>query len=91
MKILLHLLAAIVIVDILWIAIIMPYWCSTPAGKNVYWESLSSIHTFGITMAFLELVLKLGIGFLIFSEHKKSFPNDTSDLYHLSYVQAISK
>ena len=85
MKTIIHLLSALVIVDILWLFIIMPYWSTKSEGKNSYWESLSGIHTFTTIMAFLELFLKLGMIALTFIEYRNNYPNYIADLLKLTY------
>jgi hypothetical protein len=86
-KVLIHMLAALVFVDILWLIIIMPYWNSNSASKNIYWESLSGIHSFVLFIAFLELFLKVGIAGLIFNEYRQVYGNDIGYLLKLSYTK----
>src|SRR5689334_10495406 len=83
-KILIHLNTALILVDILWLIIIMPYWESQSA-KNVYWDSLSGVHTFALILAFIELLLKGGLIALVFLDYKKNYPNDINDLFKLTY------
>jgi hypothetical protein len=80
-----HLLVALIFVDILWLVIIMPFWKSQSGSKNKYWESLSGAHTFALILAFLELVLKGALAGLMFLEYKKSYPEDVNDLFKISY------
>jgi hypothetical protein len=91
-----HILVALILVDVLWIIIIMPYWNSKAGTKNAYWESLSGVHTLGLVLAFLELFLKLGLAVLVFLEYRREFSNDINDLFKISYTypvqnQSISK
>ncbi len=64
----------------------MPYWNSESTAKNPYWESLSTIHSFTLFIAFLELFVKIGLAGLIFLGYKANHPDDVSDLYKLEYV-----
>jgi hypothetical protein len=84
MKVLIHLLLALIIVDILWLIVVMPYW-TNHTGKNSYWDSLSGIHTFTIVMAFLELFLKAAMIGLIFIEFRKHYATYVTDLLQFSY------
>jgi hypothetical protein len=84
MKVLIHLLLALIIVDILWLIVVMPYW-TAHSGKNSYWDSLSGIHTFTIVLAFVELFLKGGMIGLIFIEYRKLYGNYITDLLQFSY------
>ena len=56
-KIILHILAALLVADIIWLIIIMPTWNATV--KNDYWESISGLHSFVLFLAFVELFLKV--------------------------------
>jgi hypothetical protein len=85
MKVLTHLLLALVFVDILWLIVVMPFWTSHTEGKNSYWESLSGIHTFTIVLAFFELFLKLGMIALVFLEFRRLHPQHITDLIQFSY------
>lgn len=84
-KILIQLNSALILVDILWLVIIMPYWGAQSNAKNIYWDSLSGIHTFALVLAFLELFLKGGLIALVFLDYKKNYPNDISNLFKLTY------
>jgi hypothetical protein len=85
-KILIHMLAALIVVDVLWFIIILPYWNSDSA-KNPYWESLSTVHSFVLFVSFIEVVLKAGIAFLIFNEFRTQYPDNVSDLFKISYQE----
>ena len=58
-KIIIHLMSGLIAVDVFWLIIIMPYWNSSLDKRNIYWESLSGIHSFAILFAFVEIVLKV--------------------------------
>ena len=84
-KIIIHMMAGLLLIDIFWLIIIIPYWNSNQGGKNMYWASLSGVHSFAIFMAFIEIILKggiLGIFFLYYKKH-----NDVADLMKLNYEQ----
>jgi hypothetical protein len=85
MKVLIHLLIALVIVDILWLVIIMPYWNSKSTHKNAYWDSLSGLHSFTLVMAFLELFIKVSMAGLIFIEYRNKNGGDISELLKFGY------
>jgi hypothetical protein len=77
---------ALILVDVFWLIIIMPYWRTKLSSPNLYWESLSGVHTFVLILAFLELFLKLSIVGLIFLEYKSTYPNDVSEIFKFSYT-----
>lgn len=68
-KVIIQLLVILIIADLLWMFIQMPLLSHDNLTTNVYWNSLSSIHTLIKCLAFLELVIKglilayLGIDF----------------------------
>ena len=85
-KIVIHLMAGLLIIDIFWLIIIMPYWNSTLGGKNVYWNSLSGVHSFALFMAFVEICLKGGIIGIFFLNYKAKY--DVAELMKLNYEQS---
>lgn len=84
-KIIIHLMAALMVIDVFWLIIIMPYWSSTQGGKNQYWESLSGVHSFAIFLAFIEILLKGGVLAVFFLDYKSK--HDVADLMKLNYEQ----
>jgi hypothetical protein len=56
-KVIIQLVAVLIIADILWMFIQMPL-LSHERANNVYWDSLSGIHTLVKILAFLELIVK---------------------------------
>jgi hypothetical protein len=74
------------VVDLIWLIVIMPYWNSKSTTKNPYWESLSGIHTFALILAFLEMFLKAGISAVLFFEYKLNYPNDINELFKIGYT-----
>ena len=56
-KIIVHILVALVIADIFWLIVIMPYWNSNV--KNDYWNKLSGLRSFVLFIAFIQLLLKV--------------------------------
>ena len=85
-KIIIHLFLALILVDVIWLIVIMPYWNSKSNTKNPYWESLSGIHTFALILAFFEMFLKAGISAVLFYEFKLTYPNDVNELFKIGYT-----
>lgn len=83
-KILFHIVAALIIVDIIWIAITMPYWSTSSKTHSEYWDSLSTVHTIAIILAFVQIAVKALMGYLIFSNFKVQF-KDAGKLFNLNY------
>lgn len=88
MKILIHLLIVLVIADILWLIVMSPYWSSVSQSKH--WESLSTLHTIVIVLAYLEMFIKIAMGALIFGRYKRSYSNALQDLISLSYEKNLT-
>lgn len=83
-KILIHLVSGLIIVDVIWIIIVLPYWNSKSENHNDYWESLSFIHTFSIILAFIEILIKALIGYFLINDYKKQFKS-IKDLFLFNY------
>jgi len=84
-KIVIHLMAGLLVIDVFWLIIIMPYWNSSLGGKNKYWDSLSGVHSFAIFMAFVEIALKGGVLAIFFLDYKSK--HDIAELMKLNYDQ----
>lgn len=89
-KSLIHLTFAIVLIDVLWLLIIIPLWKTTEA-KNEYWQSLSGIHNFTLFVAFMELVVKIGMIFLFVLDFKKFNGDKYIKLFDFNYTEASPK
>jgi hypothetical protein len=63
----------------------MPYWNSKSTNKNAYWDSLSTLHSITLILAFLELFIKGSLAGLIFIEYRNKFGNDISELLKFGY------
>lgn len=83
-KIIFQLLAILIVVDIIWIAITLPYWNSSSKTHNDYWESLSFVHGLAILLAFVQIGLKAFMGLVVFSEYKEEF-KQTNELFTIHY------
>jgi len=83
-KILIHLVLGLIVVDVIWILIVLPYWNTKSENHNEYWESLSFVHTFAIILAFVEIFIKAVIGYLLINDYKKQFKS-IKDLFLFSY------
>jgi hypothetical protein len=57
-KIIVQILALLIVADLIWLIVMIPTWSHEKEDKNLYWNSLSGIHSFAIVFAFLELILK---------------------------------
>lgn len=83
-KILFHLIAGLIIIDCIWIGITFPYWSSGSATHSKYWESLSTVHTLAIILAFVQVGVKAFMGFLIFNDYKNQY-KQVGELFSLHY------
>jgi len=59
----------------------MPTWDHQPSDKSEYWKSLSGIHTFTITLAFLELFIKVLLAAYLVYDFKQKNPQEFSNFY----------
>jgi hypothetical protein len=84
-KILIHLIVIMSIADVLWLIIWQPYWGSDSDDKNVSWDSISGIHGFVIFLAYLELLVKIGLIAVLFTNYKKNYPDKINELFTISY------
>ena len=84
-KIIIHILLALILVDLIWLVVIMPYWNSKSTTKNAYWDSLSGVHTFTLILAFIELFLKAGMAALMLYEFRKAYPLNINELFNFNY------
>lgn len=83
-KIIFQLLSVLVVVDIIWLAITLPYWNSSSTTHNDYWESLSFVHGLAIILAISQIGLKAFMGLIVFTEYKEEF-KQTGELFTIHY------
>jgi len=83
-KIIFQLLAALILIDVIWLIITLPYWNSEPTQHKLYWESLSFVHGLAIFLCFIQMGIKGLMLFLVFSNHKKQY-NETGELFTIHY------
>lgn len=83
-KILFHLISGLIIIDIIWIAITLPYWNSSSETHSEFWESLSFVHTLAIVLAFIQIAIKGLMGYVIVLDYKKQNSSIT-DLFNFNY------
>jgi hypothetical protein len=58
-KIIIQMLAVLVVADLIWIIVMSGAWSHDEENnKYPYWQAIEGMHTFGIVMAYLELILK---------------------------------
>jgi hypothetical protein len=57
-KIIIHLMGGLIVADIIWIVIVLPYWTSS-VKADIYWNSLSGVHSFALWLSFLEILVKV--------------------------------
>jgi len=57
-KLIIHLLVLATVADLLWFIIMMQFW-GVSLPKNAYWSGLSTIHTFALIMAVVEMAIKV--------------------------------
>ena len=74
-KLLFQLLCGLIVVDIIWVAITLPYWSSDSSTHTEYWDSLSGVHTLAIILSFVEIGVKGLMGFLVFQDFQNNFGN----------------
>jgi hypothetical protein len=63
--------------DIIWMIFSFPVW-SHDRQSDIFWNSLSSIHTMGKIFAVIELALKFITIFFLFNSYKTKYPDQTS-------------
>lgn len=83
-KILFQLFVVLIIVDIIWLAITLPYWGSSSKTHNDYWDSLTFVHTLAIFLAFCQIILKGIMGYLVFDTYKQDY-KEAGELFTLHY------
>ena len=74
-KILFQLLLILVIIDIVWISITLPYWSSDSSTHTEYWDSLSGVHTLAIILSFIEIFIKVIMSYLLFDDYQIRYKN----------------
>lgn len=83
-KILFQMMAGLIIVDIIWLVITLPYWGSESETHNDYWESLSFVHGLAIFLAFVQIGVKALTGYIIFENYKKEY-KQSGELFTFHY------
>lgn len=74
-------LGVLIIADIGWLWVMIPHWSHNNKTKNEYWDSLSTIHTIVIILAFVELGIKtLTLAYLTF-DFKQKNPDELRKIF----------
>lgn len=89
-KIIIHILAVLIIADIIWMCVMIPTWSHEEKDKNSFWASLQFMHGVAIFLAALELILKALILAYLAYDFKQKNPNDIHELWSLTYIQSMS-
>lgn len=82
-KIIIHCLCALIVVDIIWMIVMIPYW--NASYNNLTWNSISGLRTFCIILSFVELGLKGFIAWVMLNDYKTACNNNIEDLFKLGY------
>lgn len=89
-KIIFQLFVALLALDLIWLAITLPYWNSTSKHHNDYWESLAFVHGFAIFMAFCQIGLKVFMAYFVFAYYRATYKN-IKDLFSLKNEQSVPR
>ena len=68
-KIIIHLLVALIIIDIIWMFIMFPYW-NNSENEKLYSTTANYLHGWVEICGFLELLVKCGMIFILFTIYK---------------------
>ena len=84
-KMILHLIAGTIVVDIFWMLVIIPYW--NAEYNSIHWNSLGGLRTFVSVLSFVELGIKAFIGWMMFNNYKVECNDNLEDLFKLGYSE----
>lgn len=82
-KIILHLLTGICLADIIWMIVFIPYWNTN--NPTLAWNQIAAIRMYVIVTSFIELGIKLIIGWLIFKDYKEKHNEEIDYLLKFDY------
>ena len=69
-KIIIHLLIALIIIDLIWMFIMFPYW-NNSQNEELYSSTANALHKWVEIFGVLELLVKGGILFILISFYRK--------------------
>ena len=81
-KIIIHLLVALIVIDIIWMFIMFPYW-NNSENEKLYSTTANHLHGWVEICGFLELVVKCGMIFILFTIYKNF--GSISGLFNFKY------
>lgn len=82
-KIILHILAGLCLADIIWMIVFIPYWNTN--NPTLAWNKVAGIRMYVIIVAFIDLGIKIAIGWFIFSDYKEKNNADMEYLWKFDY------
>lgn len=88
LKILIHLTAALILADTLWILFASPGKTIKKTVNIIYWQSLVSINSLCFFLAVVEAILKLILVGLFLYDYRSIFSNDFRFLLNFDYKMA---
>ena len=86
-KIIFQMLLCLVILDILWLVITLPYWSVESKNHKDFWEATSWVRTLATILAFIEIGVKGFMLFITLNNAKKEF-KEISELFTPHYETA---
>lgn len=84
LKIIIHILIAASILEIIWFFFSLPSFFFL-TETNTFWKSLSLMHSIGLTLALIQLLLKIIMCCILYNQYKIVSNNDLTYLKNFSY------
>ncbi len=84
LKIIIHILIATSILEIIWFIFSLPSFFFLNKS-NIFWKSLSLMHSTGLILALIQLLLKIIMCFILYNQYNIVSNNDFTYLKSFSY------
>ena len=84
LKIIIHILIATSILEIIWFIFSLPSFFFLNKS-NIFWKSLSLMHSTGLVLAIIQLLLKIIMCFILYNQYNIVSNNDFTYLKSFSY------
>lgn len=84
LKIIIHILIANCLLEILWFILSFPSFISHNKN-NIFWNSLLTIHSIGLILAFIQLLFKIFMCYITYKEYNIISKNDFNYLKSFDY------
>ena len=84
LKIIIHILIAASILEIIWFIFSLPSFFFLNKS-NIFWKSLSLMHSTGLVLAIIQLLLKIIMCFILYNQYNIVSNNDFTYLKSFSY------